>query len=299
MAERVIPYWEANAPPGYFVGWDRIFNAHAVWEKIASTQKVEAVQPIDPGSSKPPGHTRFVCMSDTHHVGPKIDPKSVPKGDILLHAGDLTSDGSLSELFEFHEWIAKLQGFEHKVVIGGNHDMILDSKFHTQFSSEDISAFKAAMKDPPYIFLSNELVTVKGFSIYGSPISPDFWGVFTLPHDQLDAHWARIPEAVDILLSHGPPLGHGDSDLTAQGRRCGDDFLLEHVEKRVKPRYHVFGHLHEGYGCTTNGVTTFVNASQSDVQYCSDDVTTRERAIETLHTSRANPFIVFDLPNKE
>ena len=32
-------------------------------------------------------------------------------------------------------------------------------------------------------------------------------------------------------------------------------------------RYHVFGHVHEGYGAWTNGQTTFVNAATCDKAY--------------------------------
>ena len=35
----------------------------------------------------------------------------------------------------------------------------------------------------------------------------------------------------------------------------------------MKPAYHVFGHIHEGHGVTTDGVTTFVNAATCDYFY--------------------------------
>lgn len=37
--------------------------------------------------------TRLVCISDTHNCTPKL-----PKGDVLIHAGDLTNQGSYSEV---------------------------------------------------------------------------------------------------------------------------------------------------------------------------------------------------------
>ena len=36
---------------------------------------------------------------------------------------------------------------------------------------------------------------------------------------------------------------------------------LKHVQGRVRPRVHVFGHVHEAYGATTDGVTLFLNAA--------------------------------------
>lgn len=58
--------------------------------------------------------TRIVCVSDTHNQTPKL-----PRGDVLIHAGDLTNQGSYSELKKAVEWIEK-QDFEAKIVVAGN-----------------------------------------------------------------------------------------------------------------------------------------------------------------------------------
>lgn len=46
--------------------------------------------------------TRFVCISDTHNCTVKLPP-----GDVLIHAGDLTNQGSFSEvglwLFQYQQ----------------------------------------------------------------------------------------------------------------------------------------------------------------------------------------------------
>lgn len=75
---------------------------------------------------------------------------------------------------------------------------------------------------------------------------PEFcdWA-FNLPRgDSCQAKWDLIPDKVDILLTHGPPLGHGD--LLQGGGRSGCVNLLYTIQQRVKPKYHVFGHIHEG-----------------------------------------------------
>src|SRR5271155_4585185 len=56
---------------------------------------------------KPPPHTvpiRVVCVSDTHC---KI-PKALPKGDLLIHAGDLTNNGTLSDIQQSIDWLKAL-----------------------------------------------------------------------------------------------------------------------------------------------------------------------------------------------
>jgi Icc-related predicted phosphoesterase len=54
--------------------------------------------------------------------------------------------------------------------------------------------------------------------------------------------WGMIPEGVDILMTHGPPAGFGDQILL--GKNVGCPELLKRV-LAAKPRFHLFGHIHE------------------------------------------------------
>ena len=214
----------------------------------------------------------MVCISDTHglHEGP-----SVPPGDILLHAGDLTRTGAPAELRGLADWLGR-QPHRHKVVIAGNHDLTLDvpyywsswRRFHRRAEPFDASAIKAAFaSDDRFTYLEDDLVEVSGLRIYGSPWQPTFYHwAFNLDRGApIAAVWDRIPSDVDILLTHGPPLGRGD--LCVSGARAGCLELLRAVQGRVRPRFHVFGHIHEGYGATTDGHTTYINASTCTVRY--------------------------------
>jgi predicted phosphodiesterase len=62
--------------------------------------------------------TRFVCVSDTHGYTPSEAGFKLPAGDVLIHAGDLTNKGSLSELRRTMEWISKAD-FEIKLIVAG------------------------------------------------------------------------------------------------------------------------------------------------------------------------------------
>jgi len=80
--------------------------------------------------------TRIVCVSDTHSASPADGAFKLPKGDVLIHAGDrellshhdscavhsligtVTNQGSLSELRKTVKWIEDAD-FEAKVVIAG------------------------------------------------------------------------------------------------------------------------------------------------------------------------------------
>uniref|UniRef100_A0A8C2MY03 Metallophosphoesterase domain containing 1 n=1 Tax=Cricetulus griseus TaxID=10029 RepID=A0A8C2MY03_CRIGR len=64
---------------------------------------VQMVDPVPHDAPKPPGYTRFVCVSDTHS---RTDPIQMPYGDVLIHAGDFTELGLPSEVKKFNEWLA-------------------------------------------------------------------------------------------------------------------------------------------------------------------------------------------------
>lgn len=194
---------------------------------------------------------RIVCLSDTHNQLHKV---RVPDGDILIHAGDSTDRGGPRELRRFNQDLGALP-HKHKIIIAGNHDF--------GFEREPAAA-RALITNATY--LQDELCEVEGLRIYGSPWQPAFmdWA-FNLPRGApLKARWDRIPDGLDILITHGPPRGHGD--LLRIGEAVGCDDLLAAI-RRAQPRFHVFGHIHEGHGQTREGRTVCVNASICDADY--------------------------------
>lgn len=65
---------------------------------------------------------RVVCVSDTHNSSPLNGQFKVPPGDVLIHAGDMTNQGSHSELRKAVEWIGRCE-HEVKIVIAGTYDL--------------------------------------------------------------------------------------------------------------------------------------------------------------------------------
>lgn len=77
-------------------------------------------------------------------------------------------------------------------------------------------------------------------------------------------------------------ISQGILDLCVpEGNLAGCPMLTKEVLNRVKPLYHIFGHIHEGYGTLKKDKTTFVNASTCTLTY-----------------EPTNPPIVFDLPKR-
>ncbi|KAL9102089.1 MAG: hypothetical protein Q9163_002738 [Psora crenata] len=80
--------------------------------------------------------------------------------------------------------------------------------------------------------------------VYGAPQIPACGGpefAFQYPRGQ-DAWTGTVPNDVDVLVTHTPPKHHLDLP-----RGMGCEWLLKEVW-RVRPRVHVFGHVHCGYG---------------------------------------------------
>ena len=194
---------------------------------------------------------RLVAISDTHGLHRHL---TVPDGDILIHAGDITGHGQVEQVADFNEWLGTLP-HRHKIVIAGNHD----------FCFQDQPVETAALLTN-CIYLFDEAIALDGLYFYGSPWQPWFfdWAFNLRRGTEIRAKWELIPKETDVLITHGPPLGHGD--LTSHGECVGCADLLESVRQK-RPKLHIFGHIHEGYGMMQNEHTTFINASSCNLQY--------------------------------
>lgn len=192
---------------------------------------------------------RIVAVGDTHVYHNKY---SVPDGDIFIHVGDMCAHGSLWELQSSAEWIMGLP-HEHKVIVAGNHDwpFVVDKP-------EATSLFDGA------VYLQDAAATVAGVKFYGSPWQPEFFNwAFNLPRDGVGLRkiWGRIPTGLDILITHGPPHRYGDRCW--DGNRAGCELLLERI-RIVKPKLHLFGHIHDDGGTWNIGPTTLANVTTAE-----------------------------------
>lgn len=193
---------------------------------------------------------RLVFISDTHNQF----GFHVPDGDALVHCGDFTFQGSAHEIIAFDKWLQKQQ-HRYKVVIAGNHELSFE---HAPEAAQRL------LKTP--IYLEQASIVIEGVKFFGSPYTPWFYDwAFNLPRGQaLAEKWEQIPDDVDVLATHGPP--YGIFDLNTQGEHCGDEDLLQAVERK-KPKIHAFGHIHGAADAAQLGETLFVNASICTERY--------------------------------
>ena len=160
---------------------------------------------------------------------------------------------------EVDDALGWLGGLPHasKVVVAGNHDFAFQRR--PDEARELVQRHRLT-------YLQDEGTTVQGLRIWGSPWQPWFfdWAFNLRRGAEIRAKWDLIPAGIDVLVTHGPPAGILDRTVAAESVGCAD--LLDAV-RRVRPRLHVFGHIHEAYGrCEVRG-TTYVNACICDVEY--------------------------------
>lgn len=197
---------------------------------------------------------RIAAVSDIHMSKPAL-----PDGDVLVVAGDLTNIGSPAEWREQCDWIAD-QMHPTKIVIAGNHD----------FAARKVT-WEEMLANWRIDYLLDRELEVDGVRFYGSPWTPIFgaWS-FMGTRGFLRATWGRIPEGLDVLITHGPPRSVLDGvydPLTMENDDhvgCPDlDLRLIHLGNRG-PRHHIFGHIHEWGGESVAGpFTTFHNVAHS------------------------------------
>jgi predicted phosphohydrolase len=155
---------------------------------------------------------------------------------VLIHAGDWMNSGRTQrEARDFAEWW-NAQPHVYKIFIGGNHDRYLqaDKPLILSFFTDGI-------------YLEDSAVTLDGVKFYGSPWTPEFYDwAFMYPRGDGDKYWSKIPDGVDVLITHGPPMGTLDTSVEF-GAALGCKELAERVAE-LRPRAHIFGHIHGGYG---------------------------------------------------
>jgi len=209
-------------------------------------------------------HT-ITVISDTHTQHKLLD---LPGGDTLIFAGDLMNNGhSVYEVHDFLRWFMS-QDYDNLIFIAGNHEKRFeDNPEDTAEILKEYEDLVTYLQDNSCI-ISNE--EGESFNIYGSPWQPEFYNwAFNLPKDgaELTAKWEAIPDNTDILVTHGPPYGILDTSghpYNETGLGCA---ILRKRVDLIKPKIHIFGHIHGSYGHEKINGTHFINASVLNEQY--------------------------------
>jgi Icc-related predicted phosphoesterase len=198
---------------------------------------------------------KICAISDMH--GYFID---IPKCDVFIIAGDINySYNDVWFMNEVSDWLNTYSNkFDIALIVFGNHDDII-------YMDKDID--KLTHRLPTNVkVLINDYYDYKGYRFYGSPnclYIPYFKN--TLSEIVLKEVFSKIPKDTDVLITHSPPYGIGDVPID-QRIHLGSKSLLDKV-KEVKPKIHIFGHIHSGQKYTMEDGIEFYNVSITDEGY--------------------------------
>lgn len=212
---------------------------------------------------------KICAMSDVHNRIPLMSPEPA---DLLIIAGDLTYAGSAPELGYFNEALGAFRSnYKEILIVAGNHDVHF---YNYPEEAKNILTNARYLEDEKFVY--------KGVRFYFSPWVPviGLWA-FEYPSDDAAREiWSKIPNNTDVLVTHGPPSDVGTLDWADNAYVKGPIGcpILGEAVKRVKPKCHIFGHIHEGYGSVEKRGTTFLNVSSLKRDYVT-----------------INPPVVFDI----
>eukprot|EP00435_Cladocopium_sp_Y103_P024365 s2242_g6.t1 len=243
---------------------------------LDSLQVPPKVQTLTTVPAKKATALRVVAISDTHLLHENLQ---LPEGDLLIHGGDLSYEESRSkDAREFEEklkhfsdfqgflrwfdssslglksallWLGSESKFQHRLLVGGNHDFILEQlgNERAQQLCHHFGVKYLYPTDNPMVlkFESGRTLRVWGSSVsFTSTIGQDRAVQSGNVAFQLDkgaeprfledtAH--LIPGSLDVMVTHSPPCG------LLLGK-ANDPPWINNLVRRIKPKLYLCGHCH-------------------------------------------------------
>jgi Icc-related predicted phosphoesterase len=191
---------------------------------------------------------KIACISDTHMQHRQLEISSC---DILIHAGDFLRTGKREEVCDFFDWFEN-QPARYKLLVSGNHDRKVQKKL------EEHNIILNSVT-----FLHDSGIKIENLNFWGSSCSScASTFIKSLKGEEDDKEtiaYSMIPSGTDVLITHHPPKGILDS-TSHHGYSNGNLSLLKKV-LQIKPKLHVFGHVHLRQGILKNTDTTFINSA--------------------------------------
>ena len=227
---------------------------------------------------------KILAISDLHTTGLKGLDRYVRDCALVLVAGDFTEHGRTRGVEQsvrwvqdvFRPWCASFPDVRF-CVVPGDHDLFAERRADEIRWPENVTYLDPLASDP-----AARTCEVAGLKIYGVARTPYLkGGAFESSPETLARAFAEIPDGLDILISHAPPLVNGyNLDVDGRRRRHRGSAELAEAIQRARPRLVVCGHVHGGdhrRAVLENG-TVVVNVSR--VLDDRGTVTTRPRVID-------------------
>lgn len=204
---------------------------------------------------------KIVMISDVHC---KWDSLVIPECDVLISCGDYSFRGEREVVRDFHTWLNE-QEANHIISLQGNHELWVEKNFN--------EAKELALSVCPAVhFIDEGPIEIEGVRFYGSAVQPTFgrWAWNRDRGPDIKRHWDRIPDNIQVLITHGPPGGILDVVYDYMGTpntRVGCNDLMDRIRQLNDLKLHCFGHIHESSGIAEIENVTYVNAAICNDHY--------------------------------
>ena len=183
----------------------------------------------------------------------------IPECDVLVSCGDYSFVGECHLVKNFHKWLNK-QKATHIISVQGNHEKWVEANFNE-------ARTLAQSVCPRVHFIDEGEVDIDGVKFFGSAITPYFfnWAWNRYRGEDVNKHWARIPDDVNVLITHGPV--YGILDQLPDGTNVGCEGLFNRIQQLDQCKIHACGHIHDAYGEKYFNGRKYINASICDERY--------------------------------
>lgn len=208
--------------------------------------------------------------------------------DLLLLAGDICPD---FRPMNHYDWVDK-KGHQQALWLdtvfrGWLDDRPADCEIVAIWGNHDwVGQHAALIPELPWRLLQDSETSVNSIRIFGTPWVPGLpsWA-FYANDIALEARSELIPEGLDILMSHGPPMGcldfiPGGTEKQASkygninGMHVGDVALKDAIRTK-RPLQVICGHIHE-----SRGAEILFNSRVFNVA-----------AVDDFYVMRTHPFV--------
>lgn len=205
----------------------------------------------------------ILAISDLHGHLPDLK-----QCDIVCIGGDITPLSLRHDVEGQWKWFNEIYlpwvetvNCQYLITIAGNHDY-----FFGTYDSEILS--KYSTEDNKFIYLENTGITLKDISFYGTPNinKPPNSLASYLSSEELTATFGKIPNGLDILITHASPYGANGTGKGDNGEDFGSKELTAVLEKR-NIAYVFCGHIHTG----NHELSSWNNMKIANVSYCDEN----------------------------
>lgn len=197
-------------------------------------------------------------MANTHnYLGRISSTKYLPRGDILVHSGDFSNEGTTEEFHRFNSFLGDASRlYQFRVVVFGQNDVKIFKK--------DWDRMRSMLPNATHVLCYNEAV-ILGLKFYGHPWTMEAPKKSSIFSRSSGASAIVIPKGVDVLVSGA--AAYGRLDVTHTGEHKGQVELAEAI-KVANPLLHLHGAVHESRGFLNMkaGEGMVVNSCMADYQ---------------------------------